>query len=462
MTNRLKMSNSSLTFDVLVVGAGPAGIAAASSAAESGARVALLDNNPRLGGQIWRGQPQSHAANADARKWFEKLAAAPVEFLPSSEVIDHLENGHVIIQRLDARSIDELSDEVHDEAREEARELTYKKLILCTGARELFLPFPGWTLPNVMGAGGLQALVKSGLLVTGKKVVVAGSGPLLLAVAAHLREQGADVRLVAEQAPWRRVARFAMSLMIEKTKLAQAFEIKRQLSGVPYKTSCWPIRASASGSGEDKLESVTLRSGKKTWQERCDYLACGFHLVPNTELAALLGCELRAGFVRVDESQQTSVSGVYCAGEPTSIGGVDLSIVEGQVAGYAAAGQSARAAKLLPQKRRLNRFAALLRETFALREELRSAVDSQTIVCRCEDVKFGRIRQHSSWRAAKLDTRCGMGPCQGRICGPATEFFFGWKADSVRPPVFAAPMQSLTVAAAIRTEEHLMSHEESR
>ncbi|MGC1105884.1 MAG: FAD/NAD(P)-binding oxidoreductase [Candidatus Acidiferrales bacterium] len=437
-------------FDVLVVGAGPAGIAAACCAAESGARVGVIDNNPRVGGQIWRGQSQSRAATPDARTWFEKFASSPIEFLPSTEVVDHLEKHHIIVQRVDAQSMDEVRDEV--------RELTYKKLILCTGARELFLPFPGWTLPNVMGAGGLQALVKSGLPVTGKKIVVAGSGPLLLAVAAHLREHGADVRLIAEQAPWHRVARFGMSLMLEKTKLAQAFTMKRQLSGVPYKTNYWPIRAN----GEDKLESVTLRRGTNTWQERCDYLACGFHLVPNIELAVLLGCELRGGFVRVDDSQRTSMSDVFCAGELTGIGGVDLSIVEGQIAGYAAAGQTASVAKLASRKRRLDRFAALLRGTFALREELRSAVDSQTIVCRCEDVTFGRIRQHSSWRAAKLQTRCGMGPCQGRICGAATEFLFGWKVDSVRPPVFAASLQGLVVAAAIQNEEDLMSHEESR
>ncbi len=444
MTSAINRPSSS--FDVLVVGAGPAGIAAACCAAESGARVGVLDNNPRAGGQIWRGQAQDHAANPDARKWFEKFASSPIEFLPSTEVVNHFEKGRLVVQSIDVQSIDEV------------RELTYRKLILCTGARELFLPFPGWALPNVMGAGGLQALVKSGLPIAGKKVVVAGSGPLLLAVAAHLREHGADVRLIAEQAPWHRVARFAMSLVLEKTKLAQAFAMKRQLSGVPYKTNCWPVRAS----GEDRLESVTLRSGSKTWRERCDYLACGFHLVPNTELAALLGCELRAGFVRVDDVQQTSVSDVFCAGEVTSIGGVDLSIVEGQIAGYAAAGQAASVAKLDPQKRHLDRFAALLRGTFALREELRSSVDSETIVCRCEDVKFGRIRQHSSWRAAKLQTRCGMGPCQGRICGSAAEFLLGWKVDSVRPPVFAASLQSLAVGAAIQAEEDLMSHEESR
>jgi D-hydroxyproline dehydrogenase subunit alpha len=442
------MPSASTHFDVLVIGAGPAGIAAACCAAETGARVGLLDNNPRAGGQIWRGHQQHPGASPDtgADKWFSKFAAAKIEFLSSTEVVDQLESGRLIVQAVDAQSIDEI------------RELTYKSLILCTGARELFLPFPGWTLPNVLGAGGLQALVKSGLPISGKKVVVAGSGPLLLAVAAHLRQHGADVRLIAEQAPWGRVARFGLSLAFEKSKLAQAFAIKRQLSRVPYKTNCWPVRAS----GAEKLESVTLRDSSRTWQEPCDYLACGFHLVPNTELAALLGCELRAGFVRVDASQRTSVSNIFAAGELTSIGGVDLSILEGQIAGYSAASQSANAAKLAPQKVRLDRFAALLRETFALREELRSLADPETIVCRCEDVTFARVRHHSSWRASKLHTRCGMGPCQGRICGPATEFLLGWKPDSIRPPIFAASLQSLAVAAAAHSERDLMPHEESR
>lgn len=439
------MSKPPDIFDVLVVGAGPAGIAAACCAAEGGARVGVIDNNPLVGGQIWRGQAQDHAGNPQARKWFEKFAAAPIQFLPSTEVVDQLERGRVVVQSNDVQCMGDVG------------ELAYRKLVLCTGARELFLPFPGWTLPNVIGAGGLQALVKSGFSIAAKKIVVAGSGPLLFAVAAYLREHGADVRLVAEQAPWHRLARFGISLAFEKTKLAQAFAMNRQLSGVPYKTSCWPVRAG----GEGRLETVTLRSGNGTWQEPCDYLACGFHLVPNTELAALLGCDLRAGFVRVDDSQQSSVPGVFCAGELTGIGGVDLSIVEGQIAGYAAAGATARAANLTPQKRRLDRFAALLRETFVLREELRSLADAETIVCRCEDAKFARVRRHSSWRAAKLQTRCGMGPCQGRICGAAAEFLFGWKVDSVRPPVFAAPLQSLAVAAA-QVQEDLVSHEESR
>lgn len=432
-------------FDVLIVGAGPAGIAAACCASESGASVGLLDNNPRIGGQIWRGESQ-HPSHIEAREWLEKFRASKVELLASTEVIDQLDPGRLIVQSVGMQSGDEV------------RELTYRNLILCTGARELFLPFPGWTLPNVMGAGGLQALVKSGLPIAEEKVVVAGSGPLLLAVAAHLCEHGADVRLVAEQAPLHRLARFALSLAFEKAKLAQALAIRRRLSGVPYKTSCWPIRAT----GDGKLETVFLRSGTNTWQESCDYLACGFHLVPNTELAALLGCEIRGGYVQVDASQRTSVAGVYAAGELTGIGGVEASILEGQIAGYSASGAGTAAEKLLPQKQRLDRFAALLKRTFALRDELRSLPDAETFVCRCEDVKFARIRNHSSWRDSKLHTRCGMGPCQGRICGPATEFLFGWRMDSVRPPVFAASVRSLAMAAISHSQSDLVSHEELR
>src|SRR5690348_837197 len=430
MINARKPSPHS--YDVLVIGAGPAGIAAACSAAESGALVAVIDSNPRPGGQIWRGETREHAHTREAQSWLDKFAAQRIEVFTSTEIVDQIHPGLLLAQSNGA-----------------AREFAYRKLILCTGARELFLPFPGWTLPNVMGAGGLQALVKSGLPISGKKVVIAGSGPLLLAVAAHLREHGAEIRLIAEQAPFHRIASFATSLFFSKSKFSQALAIRRQLSGVPFKTSCWPIRAE----GRDKLESVSLRRGSKVWKEPCDYLACGFHLVPNIELASLLGCEIRGGFVRVNEFQESSVQGIFCAGELTGIGGVDSSIVEGQIAGYAAAGQSARAAQFSREKNSTAHFADALRRAFALRTELRSLATPETIVCRCEDVKFSRLQSYPSWRAAKLQTRCGMGPCQGRICGPATQFLFGWKPESVRPPVFATPLEILAQAGAHAPEQ---------
>lgn len=432
-------------FDVLVIGAGPAGIAAACGAAEAGARVGIVDNNPRVGGQIWRGETQQHADHLEAKFWLGKFSRHAVEFFPSTEVVDQIDRGHLLAQ-----------------SEAGPCEFVYKSLILCTGARELFLPFPGWTLPNVMGAGALQALAKSGLSISGKKVIIAGSGPLLLAVAAYLQEHGADTRLIAEQAPRHRLARFGVSLFFERSKFKQALAIRRQLAGIPYKANCWPVRASGNG----KLESVTLRCGEKTWQEACDYLACGFHLVPNTELAVLLGCEIRGGFVRVYHLQQSSVNGIFCAGELTGIGGVDASILEGSIAGYAAAGQEARAAQLARRKPRSERFTAALRRAFSLRTELRAAVSPDTIVCRCEDVPFGRLRSCAFWRAAKLQTRCGMGPCQGRICGPAIEFLLGWKASSIRPPAFPVPIETLARTPLSQlsrsSEENLIPHEEPR
>jgi hypothetical protein len=142
------------------------------------------------------------------------------------------------------------------------------------------------------------------------------------------------------------------------------------------------------------------------------------------------------------------VPNVFAAGEATGIGGLELSLVEGEIAGLAAAGKRDEAKKLFAVREKQQRFARILNETFALRPELRDQVKSETLVCRCEDVGFGRLKAFDSWRAAKLQTRCGMGPCQGRVCGPAVEFLFGWKAESVRPPIFPVRVESLA------TEKH--------
>jgi NADPH-dependent 2,4-dienoyl-CoA reductase/sulfur reductase-like enzyme len=175
----------------------------------------------------------------------------------------------------------------------------------------------------------------------------------------------------------------------------------------------------------------------------CDLLACGFHLVPNIELARLLGCLIVDGFVAVDEYQQTSVSDVYCAGEPTGIGGVDAAIVEGKLAGFAATDQFVRAASLLPTQKKTAAFAKALDRAFELRNELRTLAVNSTILCRCEDVQYGKLTEYEDFRTAKLQTRCGMGACQGRICGSAVEFLFGWTDRSVRPPIFPVKMENL-------------------
>ncbi len=415
--------------DVLIVGAGPAGLAAAYRAAQAGRLVVVVDDNPDAGGQIWRGARQANvrsgeacsreAPSREAQVWFERVRSVDIDLIAGARVF----------QQIGSRTLlAETSDGV--------RELVCEDLILATGARERFLPFAGWTLPNVMGAGGLQALVKNGLPIDGKRIVVAGSGPLLLAVAAYLRSHGAEVLLIAEQAPLLRVARFGFGLLKNPGKLSQA---RKLLSSVRYLKDCWVTAAD----GAQRLESVVLQRRNKRWRVDCDYLACGFHLVPNLELAELLGCEIADGAVSVDEFQQTSVSHVYAAGEATGIGGLELSLVEGEIAGLAAAGKRDDARRLFPERAKQRRFAELLNRTFALRDELKTLATPETIVCRCEDVVFDRVRAHDSWRAAKLQTRCGMGPCQGRICGTAVEFLFDWKVESVRPPVLPVRIESL-------------------
>jgi D-hydroxyproline dehydrogenase subunit alpha len=408
--------------DILIVGAGPAGMAAAVRAAHGGAQVTVLDDNPFPGGQIWRNE-QNHPSTAEASTWFRNLEASPVQILTDARVI----------------SADAQRRTVLAETRAEAFEIRYDTLILATGARELFLSFPGWTLPNVMGVGGLQAFVKSGLPVTGKRIVVAGSGPLLLAAASYFRKRGGIVALIAEQSSWRRILGFAVTLVRYPAKVWQALGLRMSLGRTRYLTGCW-IEAAE---GRDKLARVRLRCGSKTWTEPCDYLAVAYGLVPNTELAALLGCEIVDGAVRVNELQQTSVPSVCCAGESTGIGGLDLSLIEGEIAGYAATGRTQLARALFARRIHNTRFAAALGRAFGLRDELRSAADATTVICRCEDVTLGQLQSADSWRSAKLHVRCGMGPCQGRVCGPIVQFLFGWKPESVRPPLFPARMSSL-------------------
>jgi D-hydroxyproline dehydrogenase subunit alpha len=415
-------------FDILVVGAGPAGIAAAVTAAECGLRVGIVDDNPAPGGQIWRSGAHLPAV---ARRWTARFEAAQVVRLQGWRIVDCPEPGLLRAQR-------NVAEIAPDLASRDGTEMHYHRLILATGARERFLPFPGWTLPNVMGAGGLDAMVRGGLPIAGKRVVVAGTGPLLLAVAAHLAARGARIPAMCEQASLAQMTPLIAQIPRQPGKLWQGVSYRWATRSSRYLTRCWPVAAL----GDRRLHSVILQRDGKQWSVQCDYLACGFHLVPNTELAALLGCRLENGFVSTDELLQTSAPGVWCAGEPTGIGGVELSLLEGQIAGLAAAGKADAARKLAGRRLSALAFVRALERACRLDPKLRGVPRDETIVCRCEDVPLKVLRGRAGWRDAKLHTRCGMGPCQGRICGGATEFLFGWRADSVRPPLFPALVSS--------------------
>ena len=412
-------------FEVLIIGAGPAGMAATVAASGGGRSVGLVDDNPDLGGQIWRGE-RPRPSSPEAASAFDRLRLAEFTPLPGTRVVGPASPG-VLLADQGGNLI----------------ELGYRSLILATGARELFLPFPGWTLPNVMGAGGLQALVKSGLPIAGKAVMLAGSGPLLLAVAALLKRKGAVLKGIYEQAPMSKLAWFGLGLWSEPGKLAQAIGLRQEIGGVPYRGGCWPVEAV----GEGELRSVSLTNGRATWSVACDYLACGFGLVPNLELPMVLGCRVDGDRTAVDPWQGTTVEGIACAGESTGVGGLDLSLIEGEIAGLVAAGRQDRARALFAKREKAKRFAAALDRTFALRGELRHLTRPDTIVCRCEDVPAGVLEGRTSWVDAKLQTRCGMGPCQGRICGPAVSFLHGWERGTVRPPIFPVGVANLADVA---------------
>lgn len=410
-------------FDILIVGAGPAGLAAAHAAAQASApRIAIIDDNPLAGGQIWRGGPAKQQDPRARQLWQALEAASNVSYLPGTRVLMQTRPGELLVQ--DA---------------EQARTLRYNQLILATGARELLLPFPGWTLPGVTGAGGLQALAKGGYPVQGKRVVISGTGPLLLAVASTLKERGAEIVAIVEQAGMPALASFAAGLLLTPSKAMQAIRLGAGLRGIPYYTNSHVAMAR----GEGRLQSVQVQRQGARIEIDCDLLACGYGLLPNTELARALGCGIAQGAVQVDLWQRTSEPNVLCAGEGTGIGGVDLALVEGRIAGLAASGRASEAQLHFAERTRWQGFAARLAKTFALREELRKLPQPDTIVCRCEDVCHDELREQPGWRSAKLHTRCGMGPCQGRICGNATDFLYGWRPDAVRTPISPARAGSI-------------------
>jgi D-hydroxyproline dehydrogenase subunit alpha len=486
-----------IVVDVAVVGAGPAGIAAASLAAEAGATVLLLDQAVAPGGQIWRRPAAGTDPDRRARRWLDRLAACGARRLGGATVLDVLPGA--------GRSLDDSS--ARDGGRElvdgslggdrlgrpaipgtgpaavpgsgagtgagpfpgltllvehdgQALRVEARRLIIATGARERFVPFPGWTLPNVVGAGGAQALLKSGARLRGRRAVVAGSGPLLLPVAAALVRAGAALALVAEQAPAAGVARFAATLWRRPRLLSQAARLRSAFWRAPYRCGVWVTAAHGEGDGDGgAVRAATLTDGRRSWRVECDLLACAHGLTPNLELARRVGCELRGGrgnqlVVAVDERQQTSVPGVYCAGEPAGVGGLELALVTGQIAGLAAAtapGESAPGAcgpgdllQLARRRAAARRHLAALDRAFRPRSELRQLAMPETIVCRCEDVPLGRLDPGWGPRQAKLYTRAGMGPCQGRVCGPALALLLGWEElDTVRAPLEPAALSTL-------------------
>jgi NADPH-dependent 2,4-dienoyl-CoA reductase/sulfur reductase-like enzyme len=424
--------------DLLIIGAGPAGMAAALAAAPSGMRIVVVDDNPVPGGQIWRDGPGVQLPPLARQHRMALARHTNIEILSGTRVVglgDRASAG-------DAAALI-LENATRGWTQHASR------LILCTGARELLLPFPGWTLPGVTGAGGLQALIKAGLDVRSQRIVVAGTGPLLLAAASTARKAGAQVLRVAEMTSWGALATFAAQLIRWPAKALQA----PTLLHPGLRTNAHVLEAL----GSTQVEAVRLQRGNTVEQLECERIACGFGLVPNTHLGQMLGCILgeRSG-LQVDALLQTTVPGIYAAGECTGFGGSERALLQGAMAGHAAAGDSEAAQALQNQLARWNAFADALHRHFPLRTETLAALPRpDTFVCRCEDVAHGALQQRSSWIDAKLHTRCGMGACQGRICGSAAQVLYGWTPQPARHLLSPARIATLADAGSEPSQESI-------
>lgn len=405
-------------YDIVIIGAGPAGLSAAIAAAESGQSILILDNNPQAGGQIWRAGPVFPVPETARQKYRQIQASPHIECLFGAKIVAAPFAGQLLVERTN-----------------DSLNLSYRQLIICSGARELFLPFPGWTLPGVTGAGGLQALIKAGTPVANERIVIAGSGPLLLASADTAQKAGAQVLRVAEQASHSAVYRFAFQLWRWPAKIMQTLSLPYRL----YQPDSYVIGAF----GQERLEGVRLQTAKGVIEVECDRLACGFGLVPNIQLGQLMGCQIKDNAIMVDQYQRSSQPHIFAAGECTGFGGSELAMVEGEIAGYAAIAAYEKARQLFAQRQRYQIFARLLAQSFRLRHELKTLARPETVFCRCEDVTFDQVAGRENWVDAKLHTRCGMGACQGSTCATAAACLYGWQLPDARPPLLPTRVKSL-------------------
>jgi NAD(P)H-nitrite reductase large subunit len=315
-------------------------------------------------------------------------------------------------------------------------------VVVATGAVDRAVPFPGWTLPGVITAGGAQNLMKSQGVLPGRRVVVAGTGPLLLVVADSLRRGGAAVVEVVEAAamerPWRWLSRLAAAPALLRRGLEYRAGLAR--AGIPFRAGQTVLEArGADGVREVVVAPIDGRGRLDRMRARvltADALVVGFGLTPAVELTRLLGCEhawdaARGGWIpRRTTDLETSVSGVLAAGDGAGIAGVETALLEGRLAGLLAAERlgrcpppraAAAAGPLRARLARLARFRDGIAGLHAPPADFLGLVTAETVICRCEEVTAGAVfdalgRGHASVDALKASTRAGMGRCQGRNC----------------------------------------------
>lgn len=468
--------------DVLVIGAGPAGLAAALAARRRGAEVTLLDSSDELGGQYWRHLPSSRPSEDEAR-----LHHGWSRFLSLRRQLSDDDGCHILtsaqvwaIERVTGTpGVVQVILGEPDGADRRQLELRPGAIVLATGAYDRTLPFPGWDLPGVFTAGAAQALAKGERVAVGNRVLVAGAGPFLLPVAASLTQTGATVVGVYEASTPRSLVAGWLPKPWQLLRAAgKGTELAGYVAGqlrnrIPYRTGKAVLRAN----GIDRLASVTVASLDRHWRPiagteetvAVDALCVSHGFTPRLELPVAAGCELtESRFVEVDDAQQTTVPGVYAAGEITGIGGVDLALAEGEAAGHCAAGGASTDPALNKTRRAratFRSFADRIEAAHGIGRDWSTWLTDDTIICRCEEVRYGAIcaaakaTDHSGMHSLKLTTRVGLGICQGRVCGRTAEDLVARLTPADRPlGQFRSDQRPIVVP--VRLGELASSHED--
>ena len=400
---------------IIVVGAGPAGLAAAKSAAGKGCHVTVIDSQPRGGGQYWR-----HLTEVSGYK--SNRSAAYLEELQQNKLITHITGAQVwSAEKLgDGYQLNYLQAGVE-------KKICAQKIILTTGAYDRTLPFPGWTTSGVMTPGGAQSLLKGHGVVAGKAIVVSGTGPFLLPVATALAKSGAHVEIIEAQSPLR-WALSPLALLLNPGKFPELIHYASAIVRLKIRVSFGSaVTEYHSGVAQVSKVRSNLSIRKKSVRNiNADVVATGWGFLPDVTLGGILGCAQTLDrdetvVFEVDKEQRASAKNIWIAGEATGIGGADLALAEGAIAGLSATGSRIPAG--MRWKRFTKRlFAKALQRSYPVGGGWQEWLRDETVICRCEEVSCQEIVESvqelgaEDARTSKLFTRAGMGLCQGRVC----------------------------------------------